>query len=363
MKKEEKNTKQEHKEQEDQLKKEIDEIRNQNKRYENRRTKQKTELETLQQENQKLEKQIRDMNTDKSEKEETIKDKNELKLKLDKDNQELEKFKYVLHYKIKELKHNKEPKERKIQQMEKKAKDMEREIKSCELGQATIIIELSTNHQIIKIHEEQISKTEKRIEELRKYKKLFQENLYNSMKRARNHKDCKRELVILKRNFLDKEKIDNVDKPFESNYELQREFLEKNVDHYKNKISKLNDLFVNDHSKVMKEKRQLIEIVNQLEKEKKEIEQSDAYKSDKASAISKPKTKLKADVPRFPHKKIKKAEGEENTQEEDEQILRELADQLKGIEKEIQWYKYWNKKNIEKQKEKKKENMKDEDMY
>ena len=46
----------------------------------------------------------------------------------------------------------------KIQQMEKKAKDMEREIKSCELGQATIIIELSTNHQIIKIHEEQISK-------------------------------------------------------------------------------------------------------------------------------------------------------------------------------------------------------------
>ena len=357
------NTKQEHKEQEDQLKKEIDEIRNQNKRYENRRTKQKTELETLQQENQKLEKQIRDMNTDKSEKEETIKDKNELKLKLDKDNQELEKFKYVLHYKIKELKHNKEPKERKIQQMEKKAKDMEREIKSCELGQATIIIELSTNHQIIKIHEEQISKTEKRIEELRKYKKLFQENLYNSMKRARNHKDCKRELVILKRNFLDKEKIDNVDKPFESNYELQREFLEKNVDHYKNKISKLNDLFVNDHSKVMKEKRQLIEIVNQLEKEKKEIEQSDAYKSDKASAISKPKTKLKADVPRFPHKKIKKAEGEENTQEEDEQILRELADQLKGIEKEIQWYKYWNKKNIEKQKEKKKENMKDEDMY
>ena len=39
-------------------------------------------------------------------------------------------------------------------------------------------------------------------------KKLFQENLYNSMKRAKNHKDCKRELVLLKRNFLDKEKID-----------------------------------------------------------------------------------------------------------------------------------------------------------
>lgn len=338
-------TKQEHKEQEEALKKEIDEIKNANKRTENKRTKQKTELETLQQENQKLEKQIRDMLTDKNEKEETIKDKNELKRKLDKDNQELEKFKYVLHYKIKELKHNKEPKERKIQQMEKKAKDMEREIKTCEQGQSTIIIELGRNHQIIKIHEEQISKTEKRIEELRNYKKLFQENLYNSMKRARNHKDCKKELVLLKRNFLDKEKIENVEKPFESNYELQREFLEKNVDHNKNKISKLNDLFVNDHNKVMKEKRQLIDIVNQLEKEKKEIEVND-YRKDKIESITKPKPKLKADVPKFSHlikKKKMETEGKEG-EDDEEMILSELATEFKEIEKEIQWYKYWDKK-------------------
>jgi chromosome segregation ATPase len=347
-------TKEEHKTQEDALKKEIDEIRNANKKTETKRTKQKTELETLQQENQKLEKQIRDMNNDKMEKEETIKDKNELKRKLDKDNQELEKFKYVLHYKIKELKHNKEPKERKIQQMEKKAKDMEREIKSCELGQSTIIIELSTNHQIIKIHEDQISKTEKRIESLRNYKKIFQENLYNSMKRARNHKDCKRELVLLKRNFLDKEKVDKIVKPFESNYELQREFLEKNVDHIKNKISKMNDLFVNDHNKVMKEKRQLIEIVNQLEKEKKEIKENDT--NEKISSITKPKTKLKSDVPRFPHPKKKKGD-EDDEEEEDENTLKELADELKAVEKEIQWCKYLERKQEkEKEKEKKEDN-------
>ena len=283
------------------------------------------------------------MNNDRNEKEETLKDKNELKRKLDKDNQELEKFKYVLHYKIKELKHNKEPKERKIQQMEKKAKDMEREIKQCELGQANIIIELSTNHQVIKIHEEQISKTEKRIEELRRYKKLFQENLYNSMKRAKNHKDCKRELVLLKRNFLDKEKIDNVEKPFESNHELQREFLEKNVDHYKGKINTMNKIFVNDHSKVMKEKRQLISIENQLEKERREIQEADTYKSEKVSGITKPKGKLKADVPRFPHPKKKK--GEENDEEEQDELkLKNLAEELKAIVKEVQWYKYWGKK-------------------
>ena len=336
-------TKAEHKTQEDKLKKEIDEIRSANKKTENKRTKQKTELETLQMENNKLEKQIRDMHTDRNEKEETLKDKNDLKRKLDKDNQELEKFKYVLHYKIKELKHNKEPKERKIQQMEKKAKDMEREIKSCELGQASIIIELSTNHQVIKIHEEQIAKTEKRIEELRRYKKLFQENLYNSMKRAKNHKDCKREYVLLKRNFLDKETIKNVEKPFELNHESQREFLEKNVDHYKGKINTMNKIFVNDHSKVMKEKRQLISIENQLEKEKREIQEADTYKSDKVSGITRQKGKLKAEVPRFPHPKAKKGE-EADEEEEDERRLKDLADELKAVVKEVQWYKYWGKK-------------------
>jgi len=336
-------TKAEHKTQEDKLKKEIDEIRSANKKTENKRTKQKTELETLQMENNKLEKQIRDMHTDRNEKEETLKDKNDLKRKLDKDNQELEKFKYVLHYKIKELKHNKEPKERKIQQMEKKAKDMEREIKSCELGQASIIIELSTNHQVIKIHEEQIAKTEKRIEELRRYKKLFQENLYNSMKRAKNHKDCKREYVLLKRNFLDKETIKNVEKPFELNHESQREFLEKNVDHYKGKINTMNKIFVNDHSKVMKEKRQLISIENQLEKEKREIQEADTYKSDKVSGITRQKGKLKAEVPRFPHPKKKKGE-EADEEEEDERRLKDLADELKAVVKEVQWYKYWGKK-------------------
>ena len=359
-------TKFNHKNLEDKLKKEIDEIRSKNKKTENKRTKQKTELETLQTENNKLEKQIRDMNNDRNEKEETLKDKNELKRKLDKDNQELEKFKYVLHYKIKELKHNKEPKERKIQQMEKKAKDMEREIKQCELGQANIIIELSTNHQVIKIHEEQISKTEKRIEELRRYKKLFQENLYNSMKRAKNHKDCKRELVLLKRNFLDKEKIDNVEKPFESNHELQREFLEKNVDHYKGKINTMNKIFVNDHSKVMKEKRQLISIENQLEKERREIQEADTYKSEKVSGITKPKGKLKSDVPRFPHPKKKK--GEDNEEEEmDELKLKNLAEELKTIVKEVQWYKYWGKKkeleNMNKEKNDKRKGVEGDEDY
>ena len=115
------------------------------------------------------------------------------------------------------------------------------------------------------------------------------------------------------------------------------------MDHYKGKINTMNKIFVNDHSKVMKEKRQLISIENQLEKERREIQEADTYKSEKVSGITKPKGKLKADVPRFPHPKKKK--GEDNDEEDmDEVKLKNLADELKTIVKEVQWYKYWGKK-------------------
>ena len=99
----------------------------------------------------------------------------------------------------------------------------------------------------------------------------------------------------------------------------------------------------NDHEKVMKEKRQLISIENQLEKEKKEIEETDDYKSEKLSGINRSKGKLKPPVPRFPHPKKRKTE-DVSGEEEEELKLKDLADELKRVVKAIQWYKYWDKK-------------------
>ncbi|MCQ2818127.1 MAG: hypothetical protein MJ252_12750 [archaeon] len=339
----------EHAEKSKKLKEEID-INKQNIRREEERKKSiQSELTTLKNANTQLAKQIQDTKADIRDKEKTINEKNELKKKLDKDNQELEKFKYVLHYKIKELKHTKEPKERKIQMMEKKAKDMEREIKTCESQQAKIIIELDAHHQVITILEEQIKMTEKRIAKLDAYNRLFQESLYNSMKRAKNHKDCKRELVLLKRNFLDKDNIENIDKPFETNYEQQRKFLEENVAQYKTKISHVINLFGSDYKKVMVEKKKLIEIVNQLKKEEKEIKEND-FKSNQGGGAGKEKVKLKGDIPDvFKKKNLTKEEVEE---EDEETILKDLSTELKEVEKKIQWYKYWQKRNREESKEK-----------
>ena len=55
------------------------------------------------------------------------------------------------------------------------------------MGEGTTIKELSSNHKIIKIHQEQIKKQKKELY-IQKNKKIFQENLYNTMKKARNHK-------------------------------------------------------------------------------------------------------------------------------------------------------------------------------
>ena len=93
---------------------------------ENKRTKERGELLTLTQDNDKLNKQIQELINDKREKDITIIDKNNIKRELEKENQELEKFKFVLNYKIKELKHEKDPKENKLQTLEKQAKDMDR---------------------------------------------------------------------------------------------------------------------------------------------------------------------------------------------------------------------------------------------
>ncbi len=138
------------------------------------------------------------------------------------------------------------------------------------------------------------------------------------MKRVKNHNDCKKE----------------------TNHEFQREFMEKNIEHYKGKINTENKKIVNDHSKVMKEKNQLISIVNQLEKERREIQKDNKNKS--VSGISKPRRKLKADVPKLPYPKKKTKNADE--EERDKLILKEKAEELKALVKEVEWYKYWAKK-------------------
>lgn len=200
----------------------------------------------------------------------------------------------------------------------------------------------------MKLYERQIKDTEKRIHKLKNYKKIFQTSLYSSILKAGNHKEYKKELVKLKRFFLDKEFIENVEKPHESNHEAQRQYLEKSIDDYKSKIESKQKLFGQDHSKLMRENMNLINIVNELEREKKEVELSSYVSEKKMNNPLKAKTINKPDLPVFDRNKNNL-----------EQKSYTLEKQLFEMEKDIQLIKIKRKKEEEKEREKKKKELKE----
>ncbi len=200
----------------------------------------------------------------------------------------------------------------------------------------------------MKLYERQIKDTEKRIQKLKNYKKIFQTSLHNSSLKATCHKEYKKELVILKRLFLDKEFIEVVEKPHESNHEAQRQYLEKSIDDFKNKIESKQKLFGQDHAKLMRENMNLINIVNELEREKKEVELSSYVSEKKMNNPLKAKTILKPELPVFNRSK-----------NNGEQKSFNLEKELFEIEKEIQLIRIKQRKEEEKEKERKKKELKD----
>jgi len=200
------------------------------------------------------------------------------------------------------------------------------------------------------LFQSKIIKTKTRIAKLKSYKKIFQEALYNAMHRAKNKKDLKKELVTLKRLFLEKEDIEAVEKPYESNYESQRQFLENNINENKTKQKSAQGLFSKDHQKLMKENMNLIKIVNELEREKKDIEGKsvDQY----MSSNEKNTNTLKSNITKKPA--LPKV-GVNNTFENK---IRTLRESLLEVEKDIQVLKLSKKKRVEDEAEK----MKDDKM-
>ena len=162
------------------------------------------------------------------------------------------------------------------------------------------------------------------------------------MKRSKNHKDLKREIVNLKRLFLDKDMIIHVEKPYEANYESQRQFLEKNKIDHENKIEDSEDLFSQDHKKLMKENMNLIRIINDLERENKEIEMKsieDFINPKKTKTNVKAKQQVKEPLLHF---------SEFSGSNEHEEL--DLKKEIEQIEQKIQVKKMEIKENLMKNK-------------
>ena len=296
------------------------------KRYEEDKKTYLTTLMTTEDEINKISKEIAEYINEQKDKEQTIKEKNEIERNLFKENQELEKFKFVLNYKIKELQHQKDPKENKLQHLEKQAKDMDREIKNFEFAQRNYLIELTTNNEIMNLHEKQIVECEKGIEKLKHYKKLFMQALYQANKKATNPKQIKKRIVELKGWFLDKEYIDHLEKTNEdSDYETQREFLEENNKNNKDKIRSTQKLHNQDHEKLMREEKDLIRNVNYLKREQHEIKLKDFNNLEQKDYSMRGKSKNKETVPVFSNGSSHINQKEKNVKNQLYEIEKEIA--------------------------------------
>jgi len=199
------------------------------------------------------------------------------------------------------------------------------------------------------LYERQIAKTDKLIEHYKMYKRAFQDALHHAVQ-AKTNKELKKELIHLKRVFLDKDELDAADKPNERNYDNRRQFLENNIEEQKNKLKNAQNLFLKDHEKLAFENMNLIKIVNELERDKKEIESESVdqfLKPDKEKNVLKgsglPK---KPDLPRI---------GGKNSHENK---VRGLREKLVEIEKEIQLINMANKKKEKEEKLKEKKRSK-----
>lgn len=321
------------------------------KKIEEQKNTERNDLIEAQNINEKIAKEIKELSVERKDKEQTIIEKQAVERELFKENQELEKFKFVLNYKIKELQHEKDPKENKLQQLEKQAKDMDREIKNFEFSQRNYLIELTTNNEIMNLYKKQIIECEQKIERLKKYKKLFKQALYQASLKANNYKLLKKRIIELKRWFLDKDYIDELEKTSDdSDYDKQRDFLEENNKNNKEKIRSTQKLFGQDHQKLMRENMNLIRIVNELEREQHEIDLRDASLNNDnnhySKSLSKPKNRF--NIPAF-------SQGSSSLGQREKELKKELLE----IEKKIQMIPLLRKKDKKDKEEKEKKERKD----
>ena len=125
--------------------------------------------------------------------------------------------------------------------------------------------------------------------------------------------------------------IIHVEKPYEANYESQRQFLEKNKIDHETKIEDSEDLFSQDHKKLMKENMNLIRIINDLERENKEIEEKSIQEFINPKKTNfKAKQQLKKGLPHFSKKNGSNEHLEVELKKEIEEIEQKI--QVKKME-------------------------------
>jgi WD40 repeat protein len=210
------------------------------------------------------------LKNDNREREDTIVEKEKKIFELKRQNQELEKFKFVLQYKITTLEEEIRPNKEKIHKLRHEMKEMEKQLDQVK----------ESNEQKIKLGEDlrsQIGKKNKDIHVLRNklkdsevFKTRIRSEIHDVVQNIQEPKKLKEDMKLLYQKHVNKT-IEKQGLHFDilSEYERQKNYLDKTVESLKNKLVKATETSKTETNRVIQENMELIKEINMLRKDVK----------------------------------------------------------------------------------------------
>lgn len=246
------------------LQKEIDDHKEEIKKYQA----EKAKLENI---IRNLEKDILGLKKEIQERDDTIQDKEKRIYDLKKKNQELEKFKFVLDYKIKELKKQIEPRETDIKNMKEQIQEMESELDRFDKLNTQLELNITELRQKLKATDKEMHQERQRVRDKEAVVKRFKTDLHNCVGYIQDPKMLKESIKALYQKHVQEDITESasVDADIQKEYSRQREHLERSVASLRKKLAKDSEIHRADNVRIMQENVSLIKEINDLRKELK----------------------------------------------------------------------------------------------
>lgn len=220
-----------------------------------------------------LEKDIQGHKKEINEREETIQDKEKRIYDLKKKNQELEKFKFVLDYKIKELKRQIEPRENEIADMAQQIKEMDQELEQYHKSNAALDLMIGELRLKMEGMQQEIDLQKSSLIDGETLIARITSDLEEMIANKDSHKKLKKSTIKLYKKYIqddlsmNQKSGGNDESDVQSDYNRQREYLEKSVESLKRKLAKDMELHRNENQRLMREGVSLTQEINDLRRE------------------------------------------------------------------------------------------------
>lgn len=246
------------------LQKEIDDHKEEIKKFQAETTKLNNVIRNLEKDIAGLKKEIQ-------ERDETIQDKEKRIYDLKKKNQELEKFKFVLDYKIKELKKQIEPRENDIKAMKEQIQEMESELERFHKQNTQLELNITELKQKLKATDKEMHQERQRVRDVEAVVRRFKTDLHNCVGYIQDPKMLKDSIKALYQKHVQEDITEtaSVDADIQKEYARQREHLERSVASLRKKLVKDTEIHRADNVRIMQENVSLIKEINDLRKELK----------------------------------------------------------------------------------------------